>query len=381
MTIALPSLPLQQRTRWLLVAIHLPFFAFTIGQAGLGITMAPQFRGRPEFFVLAVIASALQLRHSLAAASGIRPQYWRWTLAWLIAIAWIPLPFLGGRWATLHWFVLASLAMLIPGRTALIAGLASAVVFTILYTINEYPWKPQPDYAAWVVVYISALQFLGFVALYGATRLIRLMDELREAHAELGELAIERERLRISRDLHDLLGQSLSAVSLKGDLAVGLLERNDTPRAIAEVESMVQVARSALHDLLDIAHREPPIALAAEIERANDLLAATGTDTQWQVGVDGLSPPIDELLAWALREGITNVLRHSTATTCSITIDRRDAMVRMDIVNDGAMPTTIGGHGLSGLSARAAALSGIAVGQPLGDGRYRLRVSVPEVAA
>ena len=92
-----------------------------------------------------------------------------------------------------------------------------------------------------------------------------MMDQLRDARADLAELAIGRERLRISRDLHDLLGQSLSAVSLKGDLAIGLLARNEVPRAVGEIESLVSVARSALHDLRDIAHREPPIALSSEI--------------------------------------------------------------------------------------------------------------------
>jgi two-component system, NarL family, sensor histidine kinase DesK len=382
MSVSLPipaiSSPIQQRTRWLLVAMHVPFFAFTIGQAGLGLTLPPPYPYQPQALTLAIVAAALQLHHSFAAAAGLRPRYWRWTLTLLVAIAWLPIPFLTSRWATLQWFALASFAMLLPGRLALWTSIASALVYGVFYTSWEGPSIVAPGYTVWVFSYFCALQFLGAVGLYGATRFIRLMEELSAAHADLAELAIERERLRISRDLHDLLGQSLSAVSLKGDLAVGLLERNDTPRATAEIESIVHVARSALHDLLDIAHHEPPIALEAEIERANDLLAATGTETQWQVRVDALSPPVDELFAWALREGITNVLRHSTATTCAITIARHDSGVRLDILNDGAMPASVAsGHGLSGLAARASALSGVAIGHALGDGRYRLRVEVP----
>jgi two-component system sensor histidine kinase DesK len=224
------------------------------------------------------------------------------------------------------------------------------------------------------------LELLGGGGLYGATRLVHLMHELREARAGLAELAMDRERLRIARDLHDLLGQSLSAVSLKGDLAVGLLERGEIEKATNEIEGLVSVARSALHDVLDVAHREPPIALASEIERATELLASTGTETRVDIRADELSPAVDELFAWALREGVTNVLRHSAATTCSISIRQQNDSVRFEIVNDGAMPPSTGGSGLSGLASRAATLSGEAIGRSLGDGRFRLRVEVPMAA-
>jgi two-component system sensor histidine kinase DesK len=209
---------------------------------------------------------------------------------------------------------------------------------------------------------------------------VHFLDDLSDARADLADLAIGRERLRISRDLHDLLGQSLTAVSLKGDLAVGLLERDDVPRAIAEIESLVGVARSALHDVLHVAHGEPPIALSSEIDRAADLLASTGTETRIDVAIEVLAPAIDEMFAWALREGVTNVLRHSSATTCSIRIDRQDATVRLEIINDGAMPASRGGDGLSGVAARAATLSGTASGRSIGGGSFRLLVEVPEGA-
>jgi two-component system sensor histidine kinase DesK len=132
--------------------------------------------------------------------------------------------------------------------------------------------------------------------------------------------------------------------------------------------------------LRDVAHREPPIALGSEIDRAADLLASTGTETRVDIATDKLTPAIDELFAWALREGVTNVLRHSAATRCSISIHRRDDIVRLEVVNDGALPASSGGNGLSGLATRAASLSGTASARALGDGRFRLRIDVPEVA-
>src|SRR5262249_55669768 len=150
-----------------------------------------------------------QLRHSLAAADGMRPRYWRWTLLVLVVIAYAPAAVLGSRWATLQWYVFASLAMLLPLRVALPLGAALAVGHDTWFTIvdagpNLRPWQFALTFSYW-----GALQVLGAGGLFGATRLVRLVDEFRDARAELAELAIERERLRISRDLHDLLGQSL----------------------------------------------------------------------------------------------------------------------------------------------------------------------------
>ena len=375
-----PDPPLRRRAWWLLIAIHVPFIAFTAAQGGLRLAYPLPFVMNWGALVLALLAGAIQLRHSLAVADGVRPRYWVWSLIVLTLIAWVPLLAIADQWITIHWFLAASIAMLLPLRLALpailINALANGVIFANGATVPEFSW----GLFGWNFAYWQALQFLGGAGLYGATRLVRLMDQLRDARADLAELAIGRERLRISRDLHDLLGQSLSAVSLKGDLAIGLLRRNEVPSAVGEIESLVSVARSTLHDLRDIAHREPPIALSSEIERATELLSSTGTETSIDITARNLSPAVDELFAWALREGVTNVLRHSAATTCAIRIDRHDAAVRLEIVNDGALPATPGGNGLSGLTARASALSGSASARAIADGRFRLRVEVPEVA-
>ena len=370
----------RRRAWWLLVAIHVPFVAFTVAQAGLNLALAAPSSSGAIPVVLALAAGVIQLRHSLAAARGMRPRYWRWTLLLLVVIAYAPAAVLGSRWAMLQWYVLASLAMLLPVRVALPLGAAIAIVHDIWFTVLAALPTLPPSQFVFAFTYWGALQVLGAGGLFGATRLVRFVDELREARAELAELAIERERLRISRDLHDLLGQSLSAVSLKGDLAIGLLERHDVRRAVDEIESLVSVARSALRDVLDIAHREPPIALSSEIDRAADLLSSLGTETLVDMAAGTLSPEVDELFAWALREGVTNVLRHSSATTCSIRIARRDGGFCLEIVNDGAMPGSSSGNGLSGLAARASALSGTAKGGAGGDGTFRLIVQVPEVA-
>lgn len=380
--------------RGLLVAMHAPFVAFAAAQGAVGVGLEPSRVVWPA--VPAVLAAgALQLRHSLAAADGVRPRHWRWSLLALLVITYAPLPILGDRWFTLHWFVVASCAMLLPPRWGLVAGAADAAAWPA-WRLAARPegwllsaWFAELTVAqqAAYVLYMFAVLAVGGASLYAAARLVRVGDELRAARADLAELAVGRERLRVSRDLHDLLGQSLAAVALKGDLAVGLLERRQVVRAAAEVEDLVAVARSALHDVRGLARGEPPISFAAELERGADLLAVAGVDTRVAVAADGLPAPAAELFGWAVREGVTNVLRHSVATTCAIRVWREGGALCLEIANDGAAPAPapaiygIGGHGLESLAARAAALSGIARGGPTGADGFRLRVEVPDSSA
>jgi len=377
MSAAPPTVRSPGRTWLLLVVLHVPFIVFAIAQAGFGLahTPPPSSSHGALAVVLVLAASAIQVRHSLAAARGTRPRYWPWSLALLVAIVYVPAPWFGARWAPLPWFVLTSFAMLLDRRLVVGAIVAGEGAW---FLVMEYAEPGLANVAA-QIAYLAAVHLLGLIGLYGAIRLVRLHDGLRAARAELADLAMGRERLRISRDLHDLLGQSLTAVSLKGDLAIGLLERNDIPRAITEIDGLTAIARSTLRDVLDIAHREPPIALASEIERMVELLASIGTETRVDLMPGRLSPAIDELFAWALREGMTNVLRHSSATTCSIATVRSRGAVRLEIINDGAMPVASGGSGLSGLADRVGALGGrLDVGPMPGTGT-RLAADLPIV--
>jgi two-component system sensor histidine kinase DesK len=212
MTAALPFEPtpaLRGRAWWLLIAIHVPALAFTIAQGGLGLAFTGPSGYEMIAVPLSIAAGALQLRHSFAAAQGIRPRYWMWTLALLVVIATVPIIVLKDRWITLQWFVVASFAMLLPARIALAASVVCALGLGVWFAKVTQGVNPGLGVQTWAFFYWEALLFLGGVGLYGATRLVRLMDQLRDARADLAELAIGRERLRISRDLHDLLGQSV----------------------------------------------------------------------------------------------------------------------------------------------------------------------------
>ncbi|HJZ72407.1 MAG TPA: histidine kinase, partial [Vicinamibacterales bacterium] len=294
--------------RALLVAMHLPFVAFTAAMSVTGLGWDPSGL-RWSALPLVLIAGALQVRHSLAAAEGARPRHWEWTLLSLLLIVYLPFPVFHVRWPTVYWYLNASVLMLLPARLALAIAVTDGVGLSLWYalqaaSIYSGAFDLGPAKMAWYFAYSLFIQLSGAGSLYGAARLVWHAKELRAMRAELAELAIERERLRISRDLHDLLGHSLSAVALKGDLAQRFLERQHVSRAEAEIGSLVSVARSALHDLREITHREPAVSLASELDRCTDILAAVGVETRITKRIEKLPPRVDELFAWAVREGV-----------------------------------------------------------------------------
>jgi two-component system sensor histidine kinase DesK len=180
-------------------------------------------------------------------------------------------------WAAMQWFVVASAAMLLPTRAlALAAGpIVGQTLVAGWYAVAEP--EAHPGFVAVVTIYEFTLLATGSAVIYGSVWLGRVLIDLNAVRAERAELAVGRERLRVSRDVHDLLGQSLSAVSLKGDLALRLLP-TDTAAARAEIESLTDVARGALRDVRAVAQDEHVVSLPAEVDAATALLGGTPTD-------------------------------------------------------------------------------------------------------
>jgi two-component system sensor histidine kinase DesK len=364
-----------RRARWFLVGLHL---ALTVVSPLFTITGFEGEPGNPAVAVLAGLAiGALQLRHSLAAARGVRPHAWPWTLLALTVLAYLPIAWFTWDWAVMQLCVIASAAMLLRGWPAIVA-VAAPILGTVATGVVEGGIVgTDAGETGFIVLYWTLSLLTGAVALYGSARLVRVADELHAARTELAELAIRRERLRVSRDLHDLLGQSLSAVSLKGDLALRLL-RTDPSAARVEIQSLTEVARDALRDVHTVARDERTVSLRNEADGAAALLTAAGVEARIEVAVPGLTAPVDNVLGWAVREGVTNLLRHGEPRTCSITARCRNGRVRLEIDNDGARPPAGTGRGLAGLAERARALSGSVSTEHTRDGRFRLVVEIPE---
>jgi two-component system sensor histidine kinase DesK len=218
---------------------------------------------------------------------------------------------------------------------------------------------------------------MGSAAMYGSARLVRVVDELFDARAQLAQLAIGAERSRVARDLHDVLGQSLTAMSLKGELAARLLE-SDAQRARQELGDLTALAREALVDVRSVALDQRTVSLTSEISSSTALLRTAGIDAHVHVAVDHLRPTTESLLGWAVREGVANVLRHSAASRCAIRIFHSDGEIRLEIANDGAVGRIGHGSGLAGLATRAAAVDGRSHTERTDDGWFRLHMSVPD---
>jgi two-component system, NarL family, sensor histidine kinase DesK len=208
--------------------------------------------------------------------------------------------------------------------------------------------------------------------------------ELLEARAELALSAVAAERERFARDLHDLLGHSLSVIAIKAELA-GRLMALDPGRAAAEVADVESVARESLREVRQAVsgYRQPT--LEKELEGARVALSAAGIEAEFERPPVTLDPDVEAVLAWAVREGATNVIRHSGATRCQVRVRAGLADAAVEVVDDGEGPAcrrgaTVEhtGHGITGLGERAARLRGRIEAGGLPDGRgFRLAVVIP----
>jgi two-component system sensor histidine kinase DesK len=214
------------------------------------------------------------------------------------------------------------------------------------------------------------------VATFAILRALRQNMALAEARAELAELAAENERMRIARDLHDLLGHSLTTITVKAGLA-RRLGSADPARAVSQITEVEELCRQALADVRSAVSGYRDVTLAGELARGRELLRASGIAAELPTATDVVDPAHQELFGWAVREGLTNVVRHARAHSCTVLLSPS----AVEIVDDGGgdpradglMPA---GNGLSGLRERAAAAGGTVDAGPRQAGGWRLRVTL-----
>ncbi|MFG2682292.1 sensor histidine kinase [Streptomyces sp. NPDC048392] len=261
---------------------------------------------------------------SIASGAALPPRLARWTIPGASAL-------------------LTALAFAVPGGTSFIAGLL-----------------------------LPAL--LGGFAMTGVRELIRTTIALREARATVAQLAANEERLRLARDLHDLLGHSLSLITLKSELAGRMLPAHPD-KAAQQVADIEQVSRQALVDVREAVtgYRRPRF--AAELAGAKVALTAAGVVAELPDEPDlaGLPEESEAALAWALREAVTNVVRHSGARRCVVELLGRQtldgAVLELSVEDNGSggpAPSNAPGNGLTGLAERLEK-----VGGALETGRFR----------
>jgi two-component system sensor histidine kinase DesK len=209
------------------------------------------------------------------------------------------------------------------------------------------------------------------LAMTGMFGLIRANSALREAREELATLAVTAERERMARDLHDVLGHSLTTITVKAGLARRLLESGDAARAASEVADMERLGRQALAEVRSTVSANRVASLAREVAVAREALRAAEIEADLPVAVDDVPAQRQQAFAYVVREGVTNVIRHSGASRCTVRLTPESVEVLDDGV--GSPAGTPAGNGISGLTERLAAVGGWVDAGPLADGGYRLR--------
>lgn len=277
-------------------------------------------------------------------------------------------------------YAAATAGRLYPSRRAVqvIVGLVGLVGLMMLISQAPMPWR--------LAALAPALFFtpaVGAASILDAERQ-RVSQRLVRANEEIERLATIAERERIARDLHDLLGHSLSVMVLKSALAARLV-RSDPDRAVAEAGDIEQIGREALGEVRAAVAGYQTRGLAAELDGARVALEAAGVDVEVSAARAELSPTVESALAMALREAVTNVARHAEAQRASITVTSEGAGVRLEVRDDGRGYTGTPGSGINGMRERLAAVGGsVDVGAPNGDGSPRgtvVEVTVPREGA
>ena len=207
--------------------------------------------------------------------------------------------------------------------------------------------------------------FLVSFAMYGFFMIIRSNVELSAARSEVARLAAENERTRIARDLHDLLGHSLTTITVKAGLARRLGSR-DQERAAEEIAAVEQLSRRTLVEVRAAVAGYREVTLAGELASAREVLRAAGIEAIMPGAIDGVDVDAVEPFGWVVREAVTNVVRHSRAEHCTVTIGKRWVQIADD--GRGAPPGATQGNGLRGLRERLAAVGGTIAARGTGKG-------------
>src|SRR5215472_14811618 len=312
-------------------------------------------------------------------SSGLNPQVLALTsglLVWAIAWTWLWLRALGRNHvgevaalvaitaisavftliepspqATILVFAFIIAGCIFPFRQALVALLVLSVIQVGALVVRQT--EPLIDLNILINDVLVGLVGVGARIFWQAYR------ELVSAREQLAQLAVTEERLRFARDLHDLLGQSLSVLVLKSELVAKQLPE-DTEEAVRhEVRDIAHVARKSLNDVREAVAGYRQASLQTEISSARSALRAAGIGLLVEDAAGSLPVEQDGVLAWCLREAVTNVVKHSGAQKCEVHLSNQNGSAQLEVVDDGRGATSFdGGSGLTGMRERVQLVGG-----------------------
>ncbi|MCZ4519109.1 sensor histidine kinase [Rhodococcus ruber] len=268
-----------------------------------------------------------------------------------------------GFGATVYIAVLAMMTLPVRQAWSLVAVMVVIVEF-VPRAVSS--WEPDNFFAFQLLI--------SSAAAWGITQVFQRNHELAVARQQLADLAIVAERERMSRDVHDILGHSLTVITVKSELAGRLLEI-DAARAAVEIAEVETLARQALADVRSTVGGMRQIDIGTELASARTALVAAAIDVELPADADVVPLRHRELFGWVLREAVTNVVRHSHAQHCRVTLTSSS----IAIVDDGRGPAedTCGGNGLRGLGERVSAAGGSLTVARVPTGGFKVEVAAP----
>ncbi|MFZ0307234.1 MAG: sensor histidine kinase [Candidatus Sulfotelmatobacter sp.] len=206
----------------------------------------------------------------------------------------------------------------------------------------------------------------------------RGMAKLRRANEEIEHLAKVAERERIARDLHDVLGHTLSVIILKSELAGKLMER-DPQRAGNEIREVEQISRQALSEVRDAIRGYRSRGLEAELAQAKSTLETAGVKAEWHAAKISLPALQESVLSMAVKEAVTNVVRHAQARNCSLRLEQQNGSCHLEIEDDGRGGFQHEGNGLRGMRERVEMLGGTLTRDSQAGTRLTITLPLKEV--
>jgi two-component system, NarL family, sensor histidine kinase DesK len=299
---------------------------------------------------------------------------WVWPVVLALCAAGLVAAF-GGEFLGAFLFVAAAAGMTLPERYGP-AGVTTATAAALLAALLA-----GVDGSRTAALLLTV--FMVGIAMTWIRCMVVLIRQLRAAREQVARLAVSDERLRFARDLHDLLGRTLSTIALKSQVARRMVRR-DPAAAERELEEVGSLAQQSLAEVRDAVAGYRQVTFAGELEGARSALAAAGIESS--IRTEGTpADAVDSVLAWTIREGVTNVIRHSGARHCDIVVRVDGSAAMVEILDDGPGLPSIpllgtnggSGSGLRGLAERLRAAGGrLEVGRRAGGG-YRLAAIVP----
>jgi two-component system sensor histidine kinase DesK len=338
---------------WLVYLFNLPVNAFFLGSSRIQWTVT----------ILGMVAF-LALYFRAYGVTG-RQLFWIIVLMGVLGVVFAPI----NPGASVYFIFAGSFAGKLGDRPGLavrfIGGLLLVILLeTLLLGLSPYFW----------VFAVVFTMLVGAVNIHYSQRQ-RDTDKLLRAQEEIEHLAKIAERERIARDLHDVLGHTLSVIVLKSELASRIADQ-DPARAIREIKDVENISREALAQVRTTIRGYHARSLRAEAEQASAALEAAGVKVRCDFATAQLPAAQEGVLALALREAVTNVIRHAKATSCELSLHPVPGGCQLEIKDDGCGELAPEGVGLSGMRQRIEALGG-KVQRETSSGT-RLLITLPE---